>query len=627
MAHVDVSPGVTVLTGRNATNRTSFLQGIMAAMGSSDVSLKGDADEGSVEFSIGEETYTRTLQRSNGRVTTGGDPYLDDPEIADLFGFLLETNEARRAVARGDDLREIIMRPVDTEAIQAEIRQFEGEKERIDDELTQLESLKDELPQLEEEREQITDQIERKRKELEETEQAIERRDRDVDETRKDQQELEERLQELRDRRSELERVRSDIDVQQESIESLRKERHELEAELDELSEVPMEEFEELETRISRARSRKESVEEEVSRLQDVIHFNESALTKDARVFGSVLTSDEPTSGEVTDQLTGSETIVCWTCGSEVVQDRIEDTLDELRDVRREKLDDIRQLETTLAELTTQQEEYEEQRRRRESIDRKRNEITTELDTRKERLDDLREQREQLNAAVETLEAEINERESDEFSEILDLHKEANQLEFELERLESELDDVRDRITTIEDRLAEESQLNSQREEIQNELTDLRTRIDQIEAQAVEEFNEHMDAVLDILKYENLERVWIERLERRVTDGGRKVDQPTFELHVVRSTESGATYEDTVDHLSESEREVTGLVFGLAGYRVHDLHEKVPFMLLDSLEAIDSARLAELVDYIADFPRFLIVAVLPEDAQALDEAYDYVTEI
>ncbi len=31
---VTLSPGVTALTGRNATNRTSFLQAIMAALGS-----------------------------------------------------------------------------------------------------------------------------------------------------------------------------------------------------------------------------------------------------------------------------------------------------------------------------------------------------------------------------------------------------------------------------------------------------------------------------------------------------------------------------------------------------------------------------------------------------------------
>jgi hypothetical protein len=37
-----------------------------------------------------------------------------------------------------------------------------------------------------------------------------------------------------------------------------------------------------------------------------------------------------------------------------------------------------------------------------------------------------------------------------------------------------------------------------------------------------------------------------------------------FDLYVIRSTGADAADEDTVDHLSESERKVTGLVFALA---------------------------------------------------------------
>ena len=56
---LDVSPSVTALTGRNATNRTSLIQATMAALGSDRVSLKGDAEEGHVELTIGDTTYTR----------------------------------------------------------------------------------------------------------------------------------------------------------------------------------------------------------------------------------------------------------------------------------------------------------------------------------------------------------------------------------------------------------------------------------------------------------------------------------------------------------------------------------------------------------------------------------------
>src|SRR6056297_3291411 len=76
-ATVTIPPGVSVLTGRNATNRTSFLQALMAGLGSERSSLKGDASEGSVTLTIGDETYTRTLTRTENGVAFGGDPYLD----------------------------------------------------------------------------------------------------------------------------------------------------------------------------------------------------------------------------------------------------------------------------------------------------------------------------------------------------------------------------------------------------------------------------------------------------------------------------------------------------------------------------------------------------------------------
>lgn len=46
------------------------------------------------------------------------------------------------------------------------------------------------------------------------------------------------------------------------------------------------------------------------------------------------------------------------------------------------------------------------------------------------------------------------------------------------------------------------------------------------------------------------------------------------------------------------------MVFDLAGYLVHDLGEDVPFMLLDSLGAIDADRIASLVGYFADYSEF-----------------------
>jgi len=146
---ISISPGVTILTGRNATNRTSLLQGLIADLGSEDVSIKGDADSATIGMSIGDKTYTWTLTRVNGDVTAESDAYLDDPELAELFAFLFESNEARRAVELGTDLRDVVMQPVDTDAIETEIEDLQAERDDIDRQLDNLQSMQAQLPELE----------------------------------------------------------------------------------------------------------------------------------------------------------------------------------------------------------------------------------------------------------------------------------------------------------------------------------------------------------------------------------------------------------------------------------------------------------------------------------------------
>jgi len=427
---VDFRPGVNVLTGWNASNRTSLLQAVMAGLGSDQVSLKGDADEGQVEMEIDGVTYTRSIERKGENVVFEGEPYTDDPEPADLFASLLDSNEARQAVARGDDLRQIIMRPVDTESIQAEIERLESRKRDVENSLNERESLVDELSALKTEREELETQISEKRVQFETKREEIDAVDDEFEETRERKAELESKLEDLQERRSTLDDVRYRLETERETAEGIREDLSEVEAELDQQTEIP--------------------------------------------------------SAEV-----------------ERVQERIE---------------------------TLREEEYDE---------------------------------------------------------IIDLHTEANALKLKIERLESELDQTEECIEEIGSRLDEREDLEAEREEIQADLEEARTRIEQIEDQAIEEFNDHMTAILDALGYENIERIWIEQVER----------------------------------------EVTGLVFALAGYLTHDVHETVPFLLLDSIEAIDSNRIAALVEYFEEYVTYLIVALLPDDAESVDDRYRRITEI
>jgi len=622
-ATVDLESGVNVLAGRNATNRTSFLRAIMGALGSDAVSMKGDAEEAEIELELGDSTYQRRFVREDDTVRSSGEPYLEDPELAELFAFLLESNEARRAVATGRDLRDLIMRPVDLEVIKAEISRLEATKEDLDEEIESIEARKRDLPDLEAERNRLDDEIAETRDELADTEAEIEEADADVEAQQADQEELEEKLAELRETRTSLEDVRYELETERESIRSLKEERSTLQTELDALSETPQGELAELESRIEELRDRRRRLDGEINSLQSTIRFNEEMLDGERADVYEVMGAD----GDVTDDLLGDGQVACWTCGTDVEREQIEGTLDQLRELRKEKLSEKRSLSDDLEDLKADKRALEQQQKRRDEYEGQLARVEEELTRRQERIEDLQERRSKLEGTVEDLEAAVEDLESDRFDAILELHREANQLEYELGRLENDLQSVEAEIESIEGRIEDRSELADERDAVEAELETLRTRVETLEAEAVDAFNEHMEEVLGALNYDNLDRIWIERVQREVREGRRKGIKTFFELHVVRSSPSGTTYEDTVDHLSESEREVTGLVFALAGYLVHDVHEEAPFMLLDSLEAIDSERIAELVEYFATFADFLVVALLEEDARALSEEYRRVESI
>ncbi|SNZ17012.1 AAA domain-containing protein [Natronoarchaeum philippinense] len=631
---LSIEPGVTALTGRNATNRTSLLQAFMAALGSDAATLKADAEEGRAELEIGGETYDRTLTRAGSSIVTDGEPYLEDPQQAELFAFLLESNDARRAVMTKGDLREIILQPVDTEAIESNIRRRANEKREITQDIERLDDLKDRLPELEEERTKLESKIDDKRSELEDVQETIEATDAEQQEQSDKPDELDEKLDELSELRSSLEDVRFDLETERESLEAIQDNRAELLDEREALSVDDTRDVSEIEAEIERLQSREQSLDEAVRQLQNIVQFNEEMLEGTHPEVREAL-STEDDSGTLTDQLVDDGVVTCWTCGSEVERETIEATIDRVRSLQQSKLNEQKQVEDEIETLRADRDEIEQVRERKERLTREIESADNEIETREERIEELREQRSELEADIELVEDEVDELESetseqddaDEGESLLDLNKRANQLEFELGRLERELETTVEEIEEIEAELETESELKERREEIVEELETLRTRIERIEQDAIDSFNEQMDALLDVLAYDNLARIWIERVADTGSSGGRGVEQASFSLHVVRSTDDGQAYEDTIDHLSESEREVTGLVFALAGYLAHEVYETVPFMLLDSLEAIDSDRIALLIEHFEEFTDFLVVALLPEDSAALPDRHDRIREI
>ncbi|WP_435366093.1 archaea-specific SMC-related protein [Haloarchaeobius sp. DYHT-AS-18] len=625
---VDFNDGVNILSGRNATNRTSLLRSIMAVLGSDDVSLKSDAEEGFVELVIGDETYTRKFTRENGTVRSEGDPYLDDAELADLFAFLLATNETRQAVLTEQNLYDLIMRPVDTDAIQNEISTLEDEKVQIDQRLEELSQLKQRLPELEQQRADLEDDIEEKREELEAKREEIEDADADVDESKEEKEALEAKMDELSDVRSELNDCRQELDVQRQSLEALYEEREELEGDVEELPDKPTGKISEIDSEIDQLRKQKQNIQSEVSTLQQIIQFNEDNLDGASSDILNALTESQGSDGPVTDKLLDdSEQVVCWTCGHEVDREDIEATIDRLKELRKEKMSATRSIDDEIDELEDERITYQEKERQRKQVHQRLERTEDQIDSREDNIERLESQQEELESELGDIEDEVESLQTQKDDTILSLHKEASQLEVELNQLKRQRNQLDQKIEDIDEEVDSRDELEAEREEINAELEDLRTRIDQIEEDAVESFNHHMETVLDALEYENIARIWIERSEHQEREGRRKVTKKDFTLHIIRESESGTAYEDTISHLSESEREVTGLVFALAGYLVHEVYEEVPFMLLDSLEAIDSDRIGRLVEYFKDYPDFLVAALLPEDADAVEESHPRISQI
>jgi DNA repair exonuclease SbcCD ATPase subunit len=620
---ITLPPGVTVLSGRNTTNRTSFLRAIMGAMGSDRVSLKGDAQEGRIELSAEGETWVHELP-NHGDV---GEAYLDptDVELGELFAFLLRENEARRAIVLGGDLREVIMRPVDTEAIESEIQQLKDEKRRLNDELDRLDGLEIERTELEETRADLRADIKDIEERLTERRAALAEVDENGEKSGENEDELESVLAELQETQSELENVEFRLETERESLAGLEDERAEIETELEGYADAAPADMSEITAEIDRLREHKQSLESTVTQLQRVIGFNEGMLSGEHADVRDALSGD---TGEetVTDQLIDNGT-VCWTCGSEVDAGAIQETLTRLRELREERVTERRNVDAELDELTERKQRNERERQERERLESRHETVTAEIEDREDAIETLRRRREKLSERIEELNGRAEALEHQEHTEAVEIHTEVNRLEIERDRKQTDLAECEEEIEAVEAELDRREKLASELETCTERLTELRTRIDRLETEAVEAFNEHMATVLDVLEYDNLARIWIERTQETVREGRKRTTKPSFDLHVVRSTDDGTTYEDCLEHLSESEREVTGLVFALAGYLVHDVHERVPVMLLDSLEAIDSERIADLVGYLEAFPEHLVVALLPEDAHALDETYSYVERI
>jgi predicted nucleic acid-binding Zn-ribbon protein len=595
---------VTLLTGRNATNRTSLLQAINGVLGGTAATLKSDATDGEVALEVGSSTHTRRFERTDAGIKADGNPYETDTDLIDPFVSLLENNPARLAVERGDDLRDIIMRPVDMEAIEDRIRTLQSERDDITDELEAVREQSNRLPTLEEERQILETELDSINERIESARTKATKFEANAEMA----EEAEELVDRLDDRRKEVSKAEDDLELVNAEFDSLRNQPAELRAETEELPEVTEADFERVEDELRNLRSQKRDLENTINNLLSIVDFNESILEdSESEPIVQTEASADPVAG-----LTPSseQEITCWTCGSRAKHGQITEQLNNLRGIISEKQDELATLTQQIANLADEKESIRETIRTRERLEREIESVEAKLETKQTRREALEEEIADLRETISELEQEVAMTEDLRDNDLLETYEKISDLQYERGQKREQLESVTGEIEDIES-LPDKSRLRDQLDEIRTELRRERNRVAELESESVSQFNDHMEDVLDILDYRNISRVWIEQKEE---DPNGRSESSSFDLHVIRESESGTVYEDSVDNLSESEREVIGLVVGLAGYLVHEVYTDVPFMLLDSLEAIDSERIADLIEYFSDYVPYLVVALLPEDA-------------
>lgn len=643
---VTFTPGLTILTGENATNRTSLLTALNGVLGGSEPSVKTDAETGSTELTVESDeetaTFTRSYERSRGSTqAVSGTPLTDDTDLVDTFVTLLETNDARTAVTQGSDIREVLMRPVDTAEIERRLREKTREKKSLKREYEQADNTIDNEASVIETQEQVTEELDVITEQIDELQSTVE--EYEADEEMAEQ--AEELVSQLESKRSEIKEFESEIQMKNSEIAATKGERKEAifgmvelfeqatgdeveQPDLDTITDIEDElEFDkttltdskdQLEDELSRLRAEKSELEDSIDNLEGIVQFTESTLTDmgNSRVV-------KPDTTDVTAQLApGGEQVDCWTCGTTVDKEAIRSRSDELRSVITDKKADVDSLESEIESVKSELKNFRQRQRQYDELNDTINTAEQDLERLDADITDIQSQLDDARDELQQLQEAVSETEELRESELPDVYEQLTDLQYKRGQKESRLSEIEDELDEIATAKETRSRLKSEIETVEAEIESLRTRVEMLERGVVDEFNNHMSTLLDQLEYDNLARVWI---ERRLTDSPSRssgLETGEFILHVVRKSDDGAVYEDLVDNLSESEREVVGLITALAGYIVHDVAEEVPFLILDSIEAIDSERLVSLVEYIETHAPFVTAALLPEDASAFGDSHN-----
>jgi DNA repair exonuclease SbcCD ATPase subunit len=552
-----IKPGLNVVRGSNWQGKSSFIESIKTALGTSTELTEG-ADSGAVHLETPTGIYDVTLTRENSTVVCHGQPYLtDDYDVvrAELFACLDERNPVRRAVRAGENLEDVLLRPLDFQNIDSQIETLQREREQIETELSQAREAKKRLPSVQEKVTRLENEIE----DLQTKRETI-----DGEAGRDDSSESVRR--QLSQARTEQNQASNRVERLEQSIERTEQRLSERQEALDAL-EIP--EYNDVEDTLAEARERLSQVERDAEVLQSVYSATEMVLSENRL---ELLT-------DVERDIDG-DTVACWTCGSETTRSDLADRLDalgsELTALRAQK----ETYRDTVEELETQREEISQARRRKADLEEEIADLEATLADRQQSLEAARNRLEAAQADV----ARLSDRVDEAVAELSDV-------ESEIKYREAELEETADELTQLETRAARVDALEADLESVRDDLAELRNRKDRIKREARDAFDTAMQDILS--------RFGTGFETARLT--------ADFDIVVARDGQ-----EASLDALSEGELELIGFVAALAGRQSFDVGDAVPLLLVDGLGGLDDDNLHTLIEYLQLGTEYLVFTAYPE---------------
>ncbi|WP_252697933.1 archaea-specific SMC-related protein [Natronosalvus vescus] len=606
-------PGLTLLVGENATNRTSLLRAINGGLGGTMARPKSDTDRGTVELELGGRQYTRELDAPTDEGTDSG----SGRPIVDMVT-LLRDNPVRRLIETGDHqdvdtmLGNIVMSPVDQAGLKDERNVLRRRASQVADELAEIEHAKQELVR----QRQALSERERKLNEANDQIDTIQEAIAESSVSRSDAEEFEDSLREQTQLREKRNEITNRINRLEDSLESRNAERASVREQL-EVAE------QELASSEAPTESQIAAVTTQLQTLERDKRTTDQLVESAQRLIDSGLPA-EFTTETLTDGLNPSaRRLTCPLCESETTQGSVEDRLDQLHQIARGYATDI-------DELRSQRDRLEKQRRHHQSLEDTRDRFEqslTDLDEGIERTQEMIEDAQvevaDVEAELETLTAEIEAIDLSQNEAVYEQYQKLTEHQHTAHRLETDIAETTAHLTDLEDRISDEEHLKAKQSRLSSEIRELNNHVERVEQEVTVGVTEAMDDLLELLRLDNIARV---RVDRQPTDN--PTTYSSFRVVVVRENKSGEVYEDDLTTLSEAERELVGLVVGIATGIAHRkiADSDVPVLLLDSLESFDRRNIDVLLEYVCktvDVPH-VIAALLPEDATAVSHAHQLI---